>query len=170
MTLRSIVIAIATFASLVVVSTPCRAEENFLAAVIAQLPQATVSLDQALKTSESEGTPLSAEYDVDDGELQISVYTKKGDEFEEVVIDAKSGSIKSTKPLSEPAEVIEAQAQSAALDKSKLSLTAALDTAVSANSGYRTVSIIPTLDDNEAVANITLLRGDNLKQVAEKLD
>jgi len=170
MTLRSIVIAMAIFASLVVASTSSRADEEFLAAVIALLPQATVSLDQALKTSESEGSPLSAEYDVHNGELQISVYTKKGDEFEEVVIDAKSGSIKNMKPLSEPAEVIEAQAQSAALGKSKLSLTAALDAAVSANSGYRAVSIIPMLGDNEAVANITLLKGDNLKQAAEKLD
>ena len=113
MTLRSIVIAMAIFASLVVASTSSRADEEFLAAVIALLPQATVSLDQALKTSESEGSPLSAEYDVHNGELQISVYTKKGDEFEEVVIDAKSGSIKNMKPLSEPAEVIE---QSAGID------------------------------------------------------
>jgi hypothetical protein len=47
------------------------------------------------------------------------------------------------KPLTVPKEVDEARAQSAALSKSKLPLTAALATAVSSNNGYLAVSIIP---------------------------
>jgi hypothetical protein len=106
------------------------ADDDFFAAVVRKLPQARVSLDQALKTSEREGSPISAEYDVEDGDLQISVYTKQDEQFSEIIIDPKSGSIKSAKPLSNPKEINEAQAQSAALSKAKLPLMAALGAAV----------------------------------------
>jgi len=42
---------------------PSWADEEFWAAVMRELPEASVSLDQALKTSEQEGKPISAEYD-----------------------------------------------------------------------------------------------------------
>src|SRR5881394_3373423 len=86
--------------------------DEFLATVIRELPQATVSLQQAVETSQSEGNPISAEFDVEDGELQISVYTSQGDHFDEVTIDPKSGSIKNAKPLSDAKEIGDAQAQS----------------------------------------------------------
>ena len=137
--------------------------------MIRELPQASVSLDQALKTSEREGSPISAEYDVEDGDLQISVYTKQDEQFSEIIIDPRSGSIKSAKPLSDPKEINEAQAQSAALSKAKLPLMAALGAAVEANSGYRAVSVIPILGDDEPVAAITLIKGGDIRQVTEKL-
>lgn len=167
---RKLVIGLTAAVSLVAVSLSSRADEEFLATVIRELPQAAVSLQQAVKTSESEGNPISAEFDVEDGELQISVYTSQGDHFDEVTIDPKSGSIKNAKPLSDAKEIGDAQAQSAALGKSKLPLSAVLNAAVDANMGYRAVSIIPMLGDNEAVARITLLRGDDVRQVTEKLD
>ena len=167
---KSLVIGVAAAASLIYASLSSRADDEFLAAVMRELPEASVSLDQALKTSERGGTPISAEYDVEDGDLQISVYTKQDDHFSEVIIDPKSGSIKSIKPLADPKELNEAQAQSAALSKAKLPLAAALGAAVGANSAYRAVSIIPMLGDNEAVAAITLLKGGDIRQVTEKLD
>jgi hypothetical protein len=124
---------------------PSWAGEEFWAAVMRELPEASVSLDQALKTSEQEGKPISAEYDVEDGDFQISVYVEKDGHFREVIIDPQSGSINTTKPLTVRREVDEAQAQSAALSKAKLPLTAALATAEDLNSGYRAVSIIPLL-------------------------
>jgi hypothetical protein len=51
-----------------------------------------------------------------------------------------------------------------------LPLSEVLNAAADANIGYRAVSIIPMLGDNEAVARITLLKGDDIKQVTEKLD
>ena len=170
MTTRRFVIGLAAAVSLVAVSLSSRADEEFLATVIRELPQAAISLQQALKTSESEGHPISAEFDVEDGELQISVYTSQGEQFDEVTIDPKSGSIKGAKPLSDAKEINDAQAQSAALGKSKLPLSEVLNAAADANIGYRAVSIIPMLGDNEAVARITLLKGDDIKQVTEKLD
>ena len=146
------------------------ADEEYWAAVMRELPEASVSLDQALKTSEQEGKPISAEYDVEDGGFQISVYVEKDGHFREVIVDPKSGTINATKTLTVPREVDEAQAQSAALSRAKLPLTAALATAVGSNSGYRAVSIIPMPGDDEAVAAITLMKGEAIKQVAQKLD
>ena len=95
-----------------------------------------MSLDQALKASEGEGNPISAEYDVEDGGLQISVYAKKADQFSEVIVDPNSGSIIKTKPLTDPKEINEAEAQSEAMAKTKFPLEAALGAALNANSGY----------------------------------
>jgi hypothetical protein len=83
---------------------PSWADEEFWAAVIRELPEANVSLDQALKTSEQEGKPISAEYDVEGGDFQISVYVEKDGHFIEVIIDPRSGTINTTKPLSVPRE------------------------------------------------------------------
>ena len=129
-----------------------------------------MSLDQALRTSEQEGKPISAEYDIEDGDFQISVYVEKDGHFREVIVDPKSGAINTTKPITVPREVDEAQAQSAALSKAKLPLAAALATAVDLNSGYRAVSIIPLPGEDEALAAITLMKGDAIKQVAQKLE
>ena len=163
-------VGIAAAGVLLCTSLASRAEENYLAAVMRELPQATVSLDEAIKVSKREGKPISAEYDVEDGGLQISVYAKNGDQFSEVIVDPKSGLIIKTKPLTDPKEIREAEAESAAITKAKLPLEAALGAAVSANNGYRAVGIIPIINDDEAVATVTMIGGDGIKTVAEKLD
>jgi len=163
-------IGIAAAGVLLCTSLAARAEENYLAAVMRELPQATVSLDEAIKVSKREGKPISAEYDVEDGDLQISVYAKNGDQFSEVIVDPKSGSIIKTKPLTDPKEIREAEAESAAITKAKLPLEAALGAAVSANNGYRAVGIIPIINDDEPVATVTMIGADGIKTVAEKLD
>jgi hypothetical protein len=146
------------------------ADEEFWAAVMRKLPEARVSLEEALKTSEPEGKPISAEYDVEDGDFQISVYVERDGHFREVIVDPKSGTINTTKPITDPREVDEAQAQSAALSNTKLPLTTALATAVDSNRGYRAVSVIPLPADDEAVVTITLMKGEAIKQIAQKLN
>lgn len=146
------------------------ADEEFWAVVMRELPEARVSLDQGMETSEQEGKPISAEYDVENGDFHISIYVEKHGDFSEVIVDPKSGMIKTTKPLTVPREVDEARAQSAALAHTKLPLAAALATAVDAKSGYRAISIIPFFDEGEAVATITLIKGEAIKQVTQKLD
>jgi hypothetical protein len=69
---KSFLIAGAATTTLTALSTSW-ADEEFWAAVMRELPKASVSLDQALETSEQEGKPISAEYDVEDGDLEISV-------------------------------------------------------------------------------------------------
>ena len=133
-------------------------------------PEARGSLEEALKTSEQEGKPISAEYDVEDGDFQISVYVERDGHFRKVIVDPKSGTINTTKPITDPREVDEAQAQSAALSNTKLPLTTALATAVDSNRGYRAVSVIPLPADDEAVVTNTLMKGEAMKQIAQKLN
>jgi hypothetical protein len=54
--------------------------------------------------------------------------------------------------------------------KAKVSLKKAVEAATKANSGYRAVSATPTLDAEKPVANITLMKGEDVKNVTEKLD
>ncbi len=55
--------------------------------------QAKVSLDQGLSVSAHAGKPISAKFEIEDGELQLSVYTAKGDTFSEVVVDTDTGKV-----------------------------------------------------------------------------
>ena len=45
------------------------------------LNEAKMSLQRGLTASAKEGKPISAKYEVEDGKLQLSVYTMKGDKF-----------------------------------------------------------------------------------------
>ena len=42
-------------------------------------------LQQGLTASAKEGKPISAKYEVEEGKLQLSIYTMKGDNFSEVI-------------------------------------------------------------------------------------
>jgi hypothetical protein len=168
---RSLVISItaAGFLVFAVLSSRAEAEEN-LAELAKALPEANVSLDQGLRASEREGKAISAKYEMENGALQLSVYTMKDNKFSEVIVDHKSGAIKNAEPLTDAGEIKDSQEQSAAMAKAKLPLDAVVASAVKANSGYRAVSIIPMLDGAKPVAAITLMKGEDVKKVTEKLD
>jgi hypothetical protein len=127
-------------------------------------------LDQGLKASEREGKPISGKYEIDDGALQLSVYTMKGDQFTEVIVDHKSGSIKKADPTTDADDLKVAKGQSEAIGKGKVSLSTAVVSAVMANGGYRAVSAMPMLEGGHPVASITLMKGEDVKKVTEKLD
>ena len=54
--------------------------------------------------------------------------------------------------------------------KAKVSLDKAVADAAKVNSGYRAVSVVPTLGAGKPVANITLMKGEDVKRVTVKLD
>ncbi|MDE3177218.1 MAG: hypothetical protein KGM15_14040 [Pseudomonadota bacterium] len=166
---NSLTIAIAIAATLSFGGASARAEDN-PAALAKALPEATVLLDQALKASEREGTPISGKYEIGDGALQLSVYTMKGDKFAEVVIDHKTGSIKTAEPITDANDLKDAKAQGEAIGKGKTPLSAAVASAVKANGGYRAVSAMPALEGGHPVASIKLMKGAEVKSVTEKLD
>src|SRR5207244_2483179 len=68
-------------------------------ALAAAMKEAKVSLAGGLKASEKEGTPISGKFEVEDGKLQLSVYTMNGDKFFEVVVDHMSGKVAKTEPI-----------------------------------------------------------------------
>ena len=149
--------------------TPARAEGD--PAALAAAPKNTsATLQGGLKASEAQGTPISAEFEIEDGKLQLSVYTMKGDSFTEVVADPDTGAIKEAETIKEADDLKEATAQKVAMAKAKVPLLTAAETAVKANAGFRAVSIYPQLQNGNPMAEVTLLQGSAFKKVTEKLD
>src|SRR6266436_7730202 len=81
-----------------------------------------VSLEKGLAASESQGKPISAKFEVEDGKLQLSVYTMKDDKFSEVIVDHKSGKVAKTEPITGGDDLNDAKAQAQAMAKAKSSL------------------------------------------------
>ena len=134
------------------------------------LKDAKVSLQKGLTASAREGKPISAKYEMEDGKLQLSVYTVKGDKFSEVIVDHKTGKVTKAEPITKGDDVTAAKAQSEAMAKAKRSLDAAASEAVKENKGFRAVSVTPAVKDGHPVADVTLVKGTEWKTVAEKLD
>src|SRR5207247_3537628 len=139
-------------------------EGNPAAAAKAALSVRT-SLERGLAGSASHGRAISDKFEMDEGKLELSVYTMKGGKFFEVVVDPNSGAVVKTEPIGEGEDYTAAQSQSAAMAKAKVSLRAAVATAVRGNAGFRAVSVTPSLKDGHAVADVALTRGEELKTV-----
>ena len=130
----------------------------------------TMSLEKGLSASESQGKPISGKFEVEDGKLQLSVYTMKGDKFSELIVDHKTGKVAKTEAITGGGDLTAAQTQSEAMAKAKVSLRSATEKAVKANQGYRAVSITPSLKDGHPVAEVTLVKDTEFKTALEKLD
>ena len=134
------------------------------------MKSASATLQGGLKASEAQGTPISAKFEIEDGKLQLSIYTMKGNDFIEVVADPKTGAIAKAEKITDADDLKEAASQKAAMAKAKVPLLTATETAVNTNAGSRAVSIVPELKNGQATAEVTLLAGNSLKKVTEKLD
>jgi len=140
------------------------------AEVAKAMKDAKVSLQQGVTASAKEGTPISAKYEVEDGKLQLSVYTMKGDKFSEVIVDHKTGKVAKADPITKSDDLQAAKAQSEAMAKAKRSLGAAASEAVKENKGFRAISVMPAMKEAHPVAEVMLLKGTQWKTVTEKLD
>ena len=129
-----------------------------------------MSLGDGLAASAREGKPVSAKFEIDDGKLQLSVYTMKADGFADVAIDPKTGAIAKVEKITDAEDLEAAMTQKAAMEKATTSLLAATETAVMANAGYQALSITPEMREGHPTADITLLQGETVKNIAEKLD
>ena|SRR5690349_17406790 len=134
------------------------------------MKDAKVSLQKGLLASARDGKPISAKYEVENGKLQLSVYTAKGDTFSEVIVDHKTGKVAKAEPITQGDDLTAAKAQSKAMGGAKRSLAAAASEASRENKGYRVVSVMPALKDGHPVADVTLLKGTEWRTVSEKLD
>lgn len=129
-----------------------------------------VSLQKGLLASTKSGTPISAKFEVEEGKLQLSVYTMKGDKFSEVVVDHRTGKVAKAEPITKGDDLTAAKAQSEAMAKAKRSLGAAVSEAVKENKGFRAVSVMPAMKDGHPVADVTLVKDAERKTVSEKID
>ena len=146
-----------------------RAEDD-AAALAKALTEASVPLHQGFTASEREGKPISGKYELEDGALQLSVYTTKDGKFIEVIVDHKSGAIKKAETITDANDLKHAKDQNEAMAVAKVSLSNATMAAASANTGYIAVQAIPTMKNGHPVADIKLMKGEATKQVEQKLD
>jgi len=136
------------------------------------LKEVKVTLQDALKATEALGTPISAKFEVEDGKLQLSVYTAKGDRFSEVIVDHRTGKVAKTEAITSGDDLKAAEEQSAAIGKAKGkgSLRAAVTKVLATIKGARAVSVLAKLDGGQPVAEITLLKGGNGQVFRQRLD
>lgn len=134
------------------------------------LATANVSLGSGLTVSGTAGKPISAKFEVEDGKLLLSVYTEKDGKFSEVVVDHVTGKVAKSEAITEGEDLAHAKSQSEAMAKAKLSLSAAVSKAVSANAGYHAVSVFPSVKDGHPVAEVSLHKAGDWRTVTEKLE
>jgi hypothetical protein len=145
------------------------ANEASEAAVVKYMSTAKVSLEEGLKAAESEGQPISGKYEVNDGHLQLSVYTAKDGKFSEVLVDQSTGRVAKSEAITGNNDLANAQKQMEVCSKSKTSLKTAVIQAEMANPGYRAVSVAPRLINGRPVAVVSLVESNQVKSVAEPL-
>ena len=139
-------------------------------ALDAAVGKAKVKLADGLKASTAKGKPISGKYELEEGKLQLSVYTSKANAYSEVIVDHTTGKVAKSENLTKPEDLEAAKAQSAAMAKAKKTLADAVAHAVKAHQGARALSATPTLKDGHAVADVVLVTPQGEITVSEPLD
>ena len=122
-----------------------------------------VTLAQGLKAASTTGKPISGKFEVENGKLQLSVYTAKDGVFSEVIVDHKTGKVTKTEPITGGDDLTAAKAQNDAMASAKGSLEGVVKKAEKANKGYRAVSVVPSASS----AEVMLMKGTESKKVTE---
>jgi hypothetical protein len=139
------------------------------ASMLAGALKGAVSLADGLKASEQAGRPISAKFEIEDGKLQLSVYTMQADKFFEVVVDHTNGKVTKTEAITGGDDLAEAKKQAEAMAKTKRSLRDVVTSAEKANAGYRAVSVEPEIENGRVQADVALVKGTESKRVEMKL-
>jgi hypothetical protein len=146
---------------------PAWSAEQDDAALIKAVSRAKVTLQQGLTASQGEGRPISGKFEMENGKLQLSIYTEKAGKFFEVIVDHVSGSVAKTEPITEGDDLAEAKTQSAAMAKAKTDLKSATNRAAV---GSRAVAVTPDLKDGHPVASVGFAKGGKIQTATEPLD
>jgi hypothetical protein len=133
-----------------------------------------VSLQQGFSASEREGQPISGKFEMDQGKIQLSIYTAKEGKFYEVIVDHMTGTVTKVEPITEGEDLAHAKSQKAAMDRAKVKLADAATKAKGQAKGEAAdvlvVSAIPELKDDRPEAAIVLLQGKKFSTASERLD
>jgi hypothetical protein len=153
--------------------TGARADEDYdnaLPQVAKAMEGAKLTLDQGITAATKQGKPISAQYEIDEDthKFQLSVFVSNGDDLIEVIVDHVSGAIKSSDNVTGD-DIKDAKKQKAAMAKASMSLADAVTAVAKANDGYQVVQIVPALSAGKAVATLKLIKGTDVKTVAQDL-
>src|SRR5206468_9956809 len=102
-------------------------EEKERAELAQALKGAKVSLKQGIVASAPKGKPISGKFEVEDGKLQLSVYTAKGGGFSEAVVDPKNGRVAKVEAIDGGEDLTAATAQADALPTATTPLGGAVE-------------------------------------------
>ena len=166
---RRSTLAGAALIGLLLVTPRAHTEEGDKAALAAALSKISTTLENGLQASEKTGKPISAKFEIEDGKLQLSIYTVTADGFTEVVVSPETGNVASSEKITDADDLKAATSQKAAMDKTSTSLLAAVQRVLQQNAGARAVSIYPELKDSQPVAAVTVLGNGQFRTVSEKL-
>jgi hypothetical protein len=145
-------------------------EDEAQEALIKAMGAAKISLQQGLEASEQHGQPISAKFEIDEGQLQLSIYTAKDGKFSEVLVDYVTGKILKVEPVQGSDDLTAAHEQRAAMIKAKMSLKAAVDKIMSESANVRAVNVLPVLKDGHPVASIDVLNYNEIRAIQQSLD
>jgi hypothetical protein len=145
-------------------------EDESQEALVKLLGASKINLQQGLAASEQQGQPISAKFEVDEGKLQLSVYTVKEGKFSEVLVDHTNGKVTKAEPITEEDDLAAANTQSAAMTDAKITLKEAVDKAMTSSANVRVVSAVPSLRNGHPVVSIVILDGEQFKTVQHPLD
>jgi hypothetical protein len=102
--------------------------------------------------------------------MQLSVCTVRRDTLWQVMVDPTTGKVVVVEPVTSGEDLTVAKMQAEAMARAKQSLRAVVDKAVTVNQGFRAVRVTPTLTEGHPVAEVTLVKDDTVKTIAERLD
>jgi hypothetical protein len=139
-------------------------------ALIKLLDTAKINLQQGLAAGEQQGKPISAKFEVEDGKLQLSVYTTKEGKFFEVLINHVTGEILRAEPITEDDDLTAATEQSAAVANAKTSLQAAVDKTIAQSTNIRALNVVPSMKDGHPIALIDVLTYNQVRAIQQPLD
>jgi hypothetical protein len=120
------------------------------------LADSTVTLQAGMAAGAHQGRPVSARFEMPDGDLQLGVFTATRSGFVETILDPKGGVVISTAQITDADDLAEAIAQKAAMERATVPLVAATERAIEENPGSRAVSVVPELRNGHPVAIVTL--------------
>jgi hypothetical protein len=145
-------------------------EDETQESLIKAMDAAKISLQQGLEASEQHGRPISAKFEIDEGKLQLSIYTAKDGKFSEVLVDYVTGKILKVEPIQGSDDLTAAHEQSAAMSKAKVSLKAMVDKTMSESANVRAVNVVPVVKDGHPVASIDVLNYNEIRAIQQPLD
>jgi len=158
----------------VIVATAAAAENaadsESKAALATALKGTHLSLASGFAAAQREGTPISGKYELEEGKLQLSVYTLKDGRFSEVIVDYATGAVARVVPIEDGQDARSAREQRGAMAKARRPLQEVANDALAANPGFTVVSVVPSLAEGRPFAEVTLVRGDEWKTLRDRLD
>jgi hypothetical protein len=129
----------------------------------------SVTLEEGLRASEIGGTPISARFEVEDGQLQLSVYVVAGTGYAEAIIATDTGILMSAQKMTDTDDLEAVRAQNQAVRGATIPLRIATEKAVMNRRGIRGVSVVPEIRVGRPGAKVTLLNKGTFTTVWQPL-